>query len=141
MSKLKLRWTGPWRLLQSESDWIWQVEHLVTGITDRVHISRLEFYADPNMEVTEARQRQIIYEVYGDFIVKRILDMKEHKDDETILVRARWDGFSSAWDSWEELSKIIDSATTEVLEFLDNRSETPLARRVIAPGQMRSWWT
>ncbi len=42
--KLKHRWTGPWRLIESESDWIWKVEHLVTGIIDRVHISRLEFY-------------------------------------------------------------------------------------------------
>ncbi len=138
--KLKLRWTGPWRLIESETDWIWKVEHLVTGIIHRVHVSRLEFYADADMDVTEALQRQILYEEDGHFFVKRILDMKERKHDKTILVRVRWDGFSSAWDSWEELSSIIDQAATEVLDFLDTRSNTPLARRVLALGKIRSWW-
>ncbi len=138
--KLKLRWTRPWRLIESESDWIWKVEHLVTGIIHRVHVSRLEFYADADMDVTEALQRQILYEEDGHFFVKRILDMKERKHDKTILVRVRWDGFSSAWDSWEELSSIIGQAATEVLDFLDTRSNTPLARRVLALGKIRSWW-
>ncbi len=87
--KLKLWWTGPWRLLQSESDGIWQVGHLVTGLTDRVHISHPKFYADANMKVTEALQWQILYEEYGDFVIKRILDMKERKGDKTTLVRVR----------------------------------------------------
>ncbi len=64
----------------------------------------------------------------------------ERKHDQTILVRVRWNRFSSAWDSWEELSSIIDRATTAVLEFLDTRSDTPLASRVLALGKIRAWW-
>ncbi|ETP33057.1 hypothetical protein F442_18351, partial [Phytophthora nicotianae P10297] len=100
-------------VIRSEAHYF-RVSHLVTGDELDVHPSRLKFYADSSLDVTE----EILEHVAAQGIILAISELKKHRwnasiSDDEVLVG--WKGLESVEDSWEPLT----SLATEVKVLLD----------------------
>jgi hypothetical protein len=51
--KLQVVWKGPMRITGTKGPWVIEVEDLVTKKVSEVHVSRLRFYADKILNVTD----------------------------------------------------------------------------------------
>ena len=51
--KLQLVWRDPYRIVESKSEFVFEIEHLVTKKTHVIHASRLKFYRDDSLIVTQ----------------------------------------------------------------------------------------
>ena len=45
-------WTGPWRVANDDKEHVYAVQHLVTAELRDVHVARVRFYADDQLEIT-----------------------------------------------------------------------------------------
>ncbi|ETM97713.1 hypothetical protein PPTG_20106 [Phytophthora nicotianae INRA-310] len=52
-SKLRVKWCGPARVVDTSSNWVFTVENLLTGETNEAHATRLKFYSDSSLGITE----------------------------------------------------------------------------------------
>ncbi|KAF4141687.1 hypothetical protein GN958_ATG08932 [Phytophthora infestans] len=52
-SKLRVKWCGPARVVDTVSNWIFKIQNLITGQCKEAHASRLKFYADSSLDVSE----------------------------------------------------------------------------------------
>jgi hypothetical protein len=69
--KLMPRWTGPYRMTRTITDWVYEVQHLVTAKKSEVHTSRLQFYSDNKLNVHIQLTQQIQHDEW-EFHVERI---------------------------------------------------------------------
>jgi hypothetical protein len=53
LPKLFVTWLGPYRAVRFEHKQVLEVEHLLSGKRKKVHITRVKFYRDASLEVTE----------------------------------------------------------------------------------------
>ncbi len=118
--KLRMLWSGPYRLVTSINPYVLIIEHLVTKERFETHVSRIEWYADATMEVSEELHRQILYQQQGNFEVKSIKGVQMRPDGH-YLVLVHWRGFSSAWDSWKNLDEIAKDTPEIVFEYLTSQ--------------------
>jgi hypothetical protein len=51
--KLHVKWKGPRRVVSVESDYVFVVENLLTKVLKAAHATRLRFYKDKELNVTE----------------------------------------------------------------------------------------
>ena len=51
--KLGAKWTGPYRVAETVSNYVDQVEDLVRGAKETAHISKLRFYSHASLGITE----------------------------------------------------------------------------------------
>jgi Integrase zinc binding domain len=60
--KLAVKWRGPRTIVAVESDWVFQVGDLLTRATQTVHASRLKFYYDSSLHVTESLLEHVAHQ-------------------------------------------------------------------------------
>ncbi|KAF4149570.1 hypothetical protein GN958_ATG01240 [Phytophthora infestans] len=51
--KLRVKWCGPAQVTGTVSNWIFRITNLVTGDEREAHASRLKFYSDDSLELSE----------------------------------------------------------------------------------------
>jgi len=73
--KLRVRWTGPCRITAVLSDYIFTVEDLITKKTCDFHASRLRFYSDSSLNITEDILAQVAHDGYG-FEIEDLIDAR-----------------------------------------------------------------
>ncbi|KAE8888738.1 hypothetical protein PF005_g5317 [Phytophthora fragariae] len=71
-SKLRVKWCGPAQVVDTVSNWIFVIQNLVTGQRREAHASRLKFYADNSLNVTEDLLLHIAHNSEG-HVVDRLL--------------------------------------------------------------------
>ncbi|ETO66256.1 hypothetical protein F444_16505 [Phytophthora nicotianae P1976] len=103
-NKLLVTWQGPYRVVRADVH-SFRIRHLVTGCELDVHESRLKFYADKNLNVTE----EILEHVASQGIILAINELKKHRWNKSIKdyeVLVNWKGLESVEDSWELLTSL-----------------------------------
>nr|CCA27770.1 AlNc14C671G12385 [Albugo laibachii Nc14] len=63
--KLKVTWCGPAEVSGTTSKWIFTIRNLATGDEREAHSSRLRFYADQSLQVTEELLSHIAHNAEG----------------------------------------------------------------------------
>jgi hypothetical protein len=124
-SKLSVRWSGPHRIAKVYSDHVFMVEHLVTGICSDVHGSRLRFYCDSSLHITEELVEQVASDGDG-YEIDRILEGRWNSKAQAWAVLVAWRGFEEMDCTWEPLLTLYDDAPVFVkrcLSGLSNRTE------------------
>ncbi|POM57759.1 Chromodomain containing hypothetical protein, partial [Phytophthora palmivora] len=118
-NKLRIMWVGPYRVIAS-TDYYFTVEHLVNGSTMNVHPSRLKFYADNSLDVSDELLDHIASQgtlLAVEAIVEHNPDMKAHE------VKVKWLGLETIEDSWEPLKTIGEDVPQLLLEYAKNAND------------------
>ncbi|KAE9340815.1 hypothetical protein PR003_g10294 [Phytophthora rubi] len=71
-NKLLVTWVGPYRVLRAEAQ-SYLIQHLITGAELDVHASRMKFYADASLNVTE----ELVEHISSQGVVLAIVKLKE----------------------------------------------------------------
>ncbi len=136
--KLRLLWSGPYRLISAVSPYVWIIEHLVTEEQYETHVSRIQWYADATMEVSEELQSQILYQQDGKFEPEYIENIRMRSDGQYSAL-VHWRGFSMAWDPWKALNEIAKDHPGIIFNYLTSQ-ETELAQQALKYGRDHEWW-
>ena len=116
-NKLRVRWLGPSRVVDTVNSNVYVVEDLLTSKQTTVHAQRLRPFAEADFEVTEDVRNSVAYD--SQFYVDDILDWREN-DAGSIELRVRWLGFESNEDTWEPVERLHEDVPTLVTRFLRN---------------------
>ena len=132
--KLQVKWKGPRRVTQAISPFVYEVQDLVTEKISNVHYSRLKFYSDSSLDVTEALLDTISHNdppLYN--IVEKLLDLRYNDDTGNFEVQTQWQGFDYEDPTWEPLHTLkqdIPAMTKQFLEQFPNRTLADAAMKV-----------
>ena len=126
-NKLKLKWLGPYRVVDTVSAWVYILEDIVSSKRSTVHVQRMRFYSDAAFDVTEDVKNQAQYDGVLNFTLEKFVDWRE-TDTGTLEIRVRWLGFESNEDTWEPLVKLHEDVPEVLRRYLIQvRNECPLA--------------
>ena len=126
-NKLKLKWLGPYRVVDTVSAWLYILEDIVSSKRSTVHVQRMRFYSDAAFDVTEDVKNQAQYDGVLNFTLEKFVDWRE-TDTGTLEIRVRWLGFESNEDTWEPLVKLHEDVPEVLRRYLIQvRNECPLA--------------
>lgn len=121
-SKLAVTWTGPARVTQLTSPLVAQVQDLTTGKVKEIHASRLKFYDNSSLNITEELKEHLQYQRTSLYIVDTIKALaKGRRKGFKVLVS--WLGFPGE-DTEEPLLNIYRDVPARILEFLNSTLET-----------------
>ena len=90
---------------------------MVTETTSEQHVTRLRFYAESSLNVSEElleqiRHDQVTYEVHKFVDIRRT---QPNVNEFELLVR--WKGFDPVEDTWEELLPMYEQLPQAVIQF------------------------
>ena len=60
--KSKPRWTGPYKIVKVNSEWDFEIQHLISKEVSHAHATRLSFYCDSSLNVTPDFKHQIAHD-------------------------------------------------------------------------------
>jgi hypothetical protein len=109
-----------------ESDWVYQVEDLLTRAAQTVHVSRLKFYYDSSLHVIESLLEHIAHQQSG-YEVSSLKDLRWsslHVRCEVLVGRRR---FEQMDDTWEPFTTVLENVPN-----LAHRLLLPLPNQVLA---------
>ena len=120
-SKLYATWVGPMQIVNTKSEYVYFLKHLVTGKTVEAHVSRMDFYSDDKLNVTEDLANLISRQ-------GTLLDVKELVDlrlvNTTWQIKVLWDGFCAEEFTWEPFVDLFPQVPVLVFQFLDTHVTT-----------------
>ncbi|RQM21456.1 hypothetical protein B5M09_009761 [Aphanomyces astaci] len=86
-------------VLYQDVSWLYDVKNLITGDEREAHASRLKFYADKSLHVSEDFKKHVTHNSEG-YEVEAIVDtryMAAKKADEVLI---KWRGLKDVENSW-----------------------------------------
>jgi hypothetical protein len=119
--KLDVTWVGPYMVVDAHARQSFTVQHLITKKQRRVHASRLKFYHDESLNVSEkwlshvSRQNEPL-------TIEELVDIRwcrEHKD---YIILVKWDGLEEIENSWEPMKKLFMEIPKMLEQFCADKS-------------------
>jgi hypothetical protein len=126
-SKLSLQWTGPHRVTKCSSDYIFEVQDLMTGGTCEVHGTRLKFYRNKGLEEDNELHEHLAYQQGELCAVERFTDIREHEG--VLQLMAKWKGFGEVENTWEGLEIMRHDVPEMVRDFIMEMKDTGTPRQ------------
>ncbi|GMF25827.1 unnamed protein product [Phytophthora fragariaefolia] len=123
-NKLLVRWVGPFEVVEALPH-SFMVRHLITSNLYNVHGSRLKFFADSSLDVTE----ELVAHIGNQGMVLEIEQFKDHRFSQSsnewqLLVS--WVGLQAEEDSWESLEAMVAEVPVKVKEYVGGCNGTAL---------------
>lgn len=115
-NKMELKWTGPWKIVDVISEWIFEVEHLLNGQKKLCHSQRLRFFSEELNNVEEIADYVVNTE--ESYAIEKLLAIKFKNGG--YVIKVRWLGFDQFEDSWLTLEELMEQVPLMVEEFLRN---------------------
>jgi hypothetical protein len=114
--KLLCEWIGPYRITACPRPYIYTLQSLLTPATRDAHATRIKFYADAALNVSEA----LLTNVGNQGLVFDIDAIVSHRltERDKFEVLVRWAGFSTAENTWEPLDTIAADAPVAVEAYV-----------------------
>jgi hypothetical protein len=129
--KLSLRWRGPYRIVATRSDYVFDVEDLATKVVTSVHSTRLRFFHDASLDITADLHAHLAHQNQC-YEVKALRQLRYDSEAKAFSVLVSWSGFEEADDTWEPLLTLHQDIPREILDFLRRLPDRPLAMRALA---------
>ena len=133
-NKLMVTWVGPYRVVEANEYNAFTVEHLVTKQRKCVHSSRLKFYLDSSLNMTQEMVEHVSRQ--GELLA--IGGLLEHRWNSTFKefeILCHWSGLEPIEDSWERLSQLFP----EIPKMLEDWSQDkPNVKAAVAKLKERS---
>ena len=125
--KPALRWRGPYRVVRCLSEYIFVIEHLLTGSKEQVHGRRLKFFRNASFGVTEELKAHLEYQEGEMLVVDRIDDIRNNQGRVEALVV--WKGFGPEETDWVEVESLHEDVPVLLEEALESFAESGTARQ------------
>lgn len=126
-TKMSANWVGPRRISLVRNDFTVEVEHLLTGKKEVVHICRVKHYVDKDLgntvQMTEIAE-------FTDRIwhsVNTIKDLRTH--DGTFEVLVSWKGLAASGDTWEPISIMFEDTPSKIRDFFSKKRTSRLLQQ------------
>ena len=103
--KLNVTWVGPYHVVEAHQHQAFTVQHLITKKQRRVHASRLKFYHDESLNISEqwlshiATQNELLQ-------VSQLHSSRWNRNLEDFEILIQWDGLEPEENSWEPVLKL-----------------------------------
>ncbi|KAF4131921.1 Chromo (CHRromatin Organization MOdifier) domain [Phytophthora infestans] len=123
-SKLRVKWCGPARVVDTSSNWIFVVENLLTGERREAHASRLKFFADAELGITEDLLAQVAHNSEG-HVVEELKEARYNSTAKTHELLVKWRGLTEEVNSWEPVQNVIEDVPVLVKKFLTSNQDIP----------------
>ncbi|ETN02740.1 hypothetical protein PPTG_23880 [Phytophthora nicotianae INRA-310] len=124
-NKLLVTWIGPYVVTRADSH-SFRVRHLVTGKEQDVHASRLKFYADSDLEVTE----ELLEHVASQGIVSKVNRLNKHRwieQKQVYELLLSWCGLEPIEDSWEPFRSLAQDIPALTRTYVEAAEDAKLA--------------
>lgn len=115
--KLMVTWKGPYRIVKTVSDWVYEIEHIVTKKTREVHVTRMKYYIDKDLDVSEELIEHIARQGF-ELEVNEIKDLRYNSTSRRWETLISWKGFEVVEDSWEPFLNIFTDIPRIVINYL-----------------------
>jgi hypothetical protein len=122
--KLEVRWIGPFQIIAVKSDYIFTIKNLISEKTSDCHCSRLRFYCDSDLNVTEEILKQFAHDGNA-FEIEDVLDARFNPRTKVWEVLVKWTGFESIEDSWEPVLQLLKDCPVFIKRRLRGREFCP----------------
>ena len=96
--KLKLKWTGPYRVIECQSEFLFRIEELRTGRKISSHGRRLKLFRNADYEVTEDVLNHLDYH-WGELLVIEAFENIRERQGQVEL-EVKWRGFENTENDW-----------------------------------------
>ncbi len=126
-SKLQVVWKGPMRVVRAKSPWVFDVEDLITKSVSEAHVSRLRFYADKMLDVTEDLLSQAAHSQEG-HEVEKFLGVRHDAAKAQFEVQIKWRGLEDSENSWEPADQVAKDVPVLLKKFLKLRVKDKVAK-------------
>jgi hypothetical protein len=119
--KLQATWRGPYRIIRTISDYVYEVEHVVTKDITEHHVSRLQYYADSHLDMDipllhESLTRELSFD--HSFDIHSVVRHAYNRDLDQYQLLIRWSGFSELENTWESLDALMLQVPRLVKEYV-----------------------
>jgi hypothetical protein len=104
--KLQVVRKGPARILCVVSPWFYEVEDMITKHEKEVHASRLKFYHDGSLEITEDLIKQVAHSQEGYEVES--FGLVRYNDNKNYEMEIKWRGLSEKENSFEPVKNIME---------------------------------
>lgn len=115
--KLMVKWLGPFQVVATISNKVYTISHLITGQTRDVHSTRLRFYSDKHLEITQELKEHISNQGF-EYAVDSFTGLRYNHTSKQFEVCVHWLGFEDIEDSWEKLGNIVKDVPEKLIAFL-----------------------
>eukprot|EP00736_Rhodelphis_marinus_P010118 Rmarinus@m.1923 len=121
-SKLNVRWQGPYQVTDTVSPWVFRVKHLVSLEELTVHASRMRYFDNASLDVTE-ELRAIAGHIQTEYVPERIVSWRE--DGGSLFFEVHWKGFEEAEATFEPFEQLKEDVPELLCAYLEeHRSES-----------------
>ena len=130
--KMRFTWTGPRRIVNCKSEWVYEVEHLQQSHRETVHARRLILYrsnmdgkpVEENLLKAAAHTEAVYQDVHELRGIRRINGQTE--------IQIEWDGLPDHEDrTWEPLLQVHDDVPHMLHDFLHSSGQRALKRQAL----------
>eukprot|EP00177_Eucheuma_denticulatum_P006755 GFKZ01012276.1.p1 GENE.GFKZ01012276.1~~GFKZ01012276.1.p1 ORF type:complete len:235 (-),score=7.92 GFKZ01012276.1:81-785(-) len=137
-TKVSANCVGPRRVSNILSEYVVEVEHLLSGKRETVHVCRIKHYrdADVGANVTMEKITEFSDRVWHS--VDTIKDLRAQSNYFEVLVS--WKGLTAHGDSWEPLGVMFEDVPSKDPDFFSKRRETALIKRAKVYPRLQAPW-
>ena len=130
-SKLMSTWSGPWRVTNTSTRHVYQVQNIVDGKVLTAHVARMKFYKDSSLGITAEIKETFQYLLnQGEFEMEAILEIRASTTG-GYEGYVQWKGFSEAERSWEPIATLHTSSPSFVIKQLKGLKLSLKTRRAL----------
>jgi hypothetical protein len=130
--KLEAKWKGPVLVVGVVTEWVYEVESIVTGVKEEVHVNRLRKYSERENEkfVNWERELKLSAEFDETPIVESIVGERRtgRGATEKWCLRVSWKGFEESDDTWEPIVSLMTDIPARVKLFVRDQGSEGLKK-------------
>ena len=115
--KLFLKWRGPYRVTDTQNNYVFEVENIVDNKKQIVHGDRVSYYDDSKLNVTEDIKAQFCHDNLS-YEVDKFINCRINSETGKIQFLVQWKGFSTTDNTWEDLDNLYSDVPTLVALYL-----------------------
>lgn len=130
--KPALKWHGPFRVVECRSEYIFVIEHLVSGKREEAHGRRLRFFRNSSFNVTEELLNHLEYQAGELYLIEEFTGIR--RKGTQFEIRVKWRGFPETESDWIKYSSLQQDVPDLINEYINDlaRSGTPRERKLAA---------
>jgi hypothetical protein len=104
--KLFLKWRGPYRITDTQNNYVFEVENIIDKTKQVVHGDRVRYYDDGKLNITEEIKAQFAHDNFS-YEVQDFIGVRSNPSTGRLQLLVAWKGFTSEDNTWGRFGNVI----------------------------------